>query len=222
MKKLIEKIKNNKILGVIIGISIVLIIGLVIILTRGKNNKPVEITSIFPEGNEYVELELGTYFNEKQTDYCKIKLPGNYFGWAMYLDNDNSNKNFEMANSRFISDAVNNGLLEAEQAIQQFHYSNSQLVEENTTNIYANIFNSSQITYDGMKAQMSGAVDIKEIEGVAFYSKGDKKYTDIDVTMYYKLSDEITLEVSYKGPLAEEIGVDKIAHKLFELIEVIK
>lgn len=226
---MIEKLKDKKVLGIILGIVIVLLIALIIMLVRGKTNGEDEneidaLAGIFPNGSELVELNLGTYYNEKQADYCKIKLPENYYGWAIYLAADNSNQNFEMATSHFLSDSISNGILEQEEAIQQFHYSNSQLIDENTTttDIYATIFNPEQITYEGMKSQMSGAIDIKEIGDVAFYSKGDKKYTDIDVTMYYKLTEDLTLEISYKGPLADEIGVDKIANKLYDLIEVIK
>lgn len=224
---MLEKVKNKKVLGIILGITIVLLLALIIMLIKGKDNENNKkdynaLYEIFPEGNELVEIPLGTYYNEKQTDYCTIKLPKNYYGWSMYLSSENANENFEMATSHYLSDSIANGILEAEESIQQIHYSDSQLVEDDTTDIYANILTSEQITYEGMKTQMSGAVDIKEIEGKAFYCKGDKNYTDIDVTMYYKLTDDITLEVSYKGPLAEEVGIDKIARNLFKLIEVSK
>lgn len=226
---MIEKLKNNKYFAIIVGVIIVLLVALIIGVIRGGNKNNIEnnddnLAGIFPNGAELTEFSMGTYYNEKQTKYCNLKLPGNYYGWAMYLTSENTNVNFEMATSHFLSESINNGMLEQNEAVQQFHYSNSQTIKEGeaTTDIYATIFKAEQITYEGMKAQISGATDIKEIDGVAFYNKGDKKYTDIDVTMYYKLDDEITLEISYKGPLAEEIGIDKIANKLFDLIEVIK
>ena len=225
INKIIEELKKNKkIAGITLGVTIALIIGIIVAIIVKKDNNRIDdsLKGVFPESKEFVEISMGTYYEEKQKDYCKIKLPGNYYGWSMYLDKENVNKNFEMANSHELSYSVENGLLDKEEAIQQFHYSNFQLVEKETTDIYANIYTKEQITYDGMKSQMSGAVEIKEIGKNAFYSKGDKKYTDIDVTMYYKLTNDITLEVSYKGPMAEKLGVDKIAHRIYESIEVIK
>ena len=226
---MIEKLKNKKYLGILVGVVAVLFIAIIIGVINGVNkngggNGEKHLEGIFPNGEELAEFSMGTYYKDKQTKYCNIKLPGNYYGWAMYLTKDGANENFEMATSNFLSESINSGISKQEEAIQQFYYSNSQLVEEGQekTEIYATIFKAEQITYEGMKSQISGATDIKEIGKLAFYNKGDKKYTDIDVTMYYKLDDEITLEISYKGPLAEEIGVDKIAKKLYDLIEVIK
>lgn len=225
MEKIIDYIKNNKKkAGIILGVTIVILMAIIIMsLVKNKGDKLDDsLKGVYPESKEFVEISMGTYYDEKQKDYCKIKLPGNYYGWAMYLNSENVNQNFDMANSHELAYSVENGLLDKEEAVQQFHYSNFQLVETNTTDVYANIYTKEQITYDGMKSQMSGAIEIKEIGDNAFYSKGDKKYTDIDVTMYYKLTDDITLEISYKGPMAEKLGVDKIAHRIYESIEVIK
>ena len=220
MKMFLKKI-NYKYFG--IGVVVILLMcGVCLYIKNNSKNGGFGdnvLYNIYPDGSEVVELEMGTYFNEKQTDFCKIKLPGNYFGWAMYLSDNGENLNFEMANSHELGYSIENGLLKQEEAVQQFHYSNSHLGKEEVTDIYANIFTNDQITYDGMKKQTANAVEISDI---AFYSKGDKKYTDIDVTLYYRVNDDITLQISYKGPLAEQISVKTVANQLYELVEVIK
>ncbi len=224
-----EKIKDffkrrKKIVGITIGIVLIILIIAIIFGEKNKvaltNRDSLEMT--FPGGSDLVEITMGTYYKDSQKDYCKIKLPGNYSGWAMYLTAENENINFEMATSQQLNEAIGNGLLEKEEAIQQFNYNNSGLVEGEQTDLFATIYTADQITYDGMKTQLSGATKVKEIGENAFYSKGDEKYTDIDFTMYYKLSDDVTLQLSYKGPSADEFGIEKIANYLYEQIEVIK
>ena len=133
----------------------------------------------------------------------------------MYLNNLNEQETFMVANSHKLSYSLEHGLLEQEEVIQQFYYSNEKLTKSDSTNIYATILTSEQINYEDMKKQTLNA---KEISNISFYSVGDKKYTDLDITLYYKINDNIMLQISYKGPQTQKIGIEKIAYELYKSI----
>lgn len=215
MKKL-----NHKYVVIIIVVLLLIVGVCLVFVNKGKFNvigKDV-LYNVYPNGNKIVELEVGTYYKEKQSNYCKIKLPGNYSGWSMFLNSDDKNITFEMANSSELFYSIENGLLEQEEVVQQFYYSDKHLGKEKITEVFGNVFTDDQIKYENMKEQTVNAVEIKDN---AFYSEGDKKYTDIDITLYYRVNDNITLQLSYKGPLVEDIGVDAVAKQLYKCIEVI-
>ena len=149
--------KKYRYIGIMAIILIIVIGGFLFLKSK---NKPVDdisefvLDDIYPESSNLTEITMGTYYDGIQTDYCKIKLPENYTGWAMYLSKENENINFEMANSHELSYSIANGLLDKEEAIQQLHYSNNHLVTDEATEIYANMFTSDQIIYEDMKLKM--------------------------------------------------------------------
>lgn len=185
-------------------------------------DKSEALAGVYPSADKLVKIPLGIFCKGAQTDFCRIQAPLNYWGGAIYFDDQMEDHISEIAEgANLLSDSLDNGLLEAGYSIQNMILTNPHLVEL-PTNIVYTMFTAEfhGYTYDDVRTAYTNGIDLENVENRAFYYVSEN--TDTDLVLIYEISSEAMLQVQYTGPLVDELGLDQIAENLYNIIEVIE
>lgn len=190
-----------------------------------KNETPENtdvLGGIYPEGDKLEELVMGTRVNGEQVEFCKVKVPSNFWIGAGYLNEEGYDNSFEMADGDDeVGEAISEGLLTGNDKIYTFFVNNGAFASPTTT-LTCGVYSSDQYSYEEIKA---GAKDYKVIgsgETEAFYHEDQSESPIADLVMSYKLGDKGMLQIGYIGPVSDEIGLDQLAQNIYDLITVIE
>ena len=186
-----------------------------------KISKDKNLLGVYTGEGDICEVPLGTYFKNTQKDFCKVKVPSNYWSGAIYKDENMGQNTFEMSSGAdLVSDALDDGLLEQGNSVQYLLINNPELDSECTTVIFT-IYTPEECNFADVKNLFENVVELKNTENQAFNYVDESDYSVTDLILYYAVNENITLEVQYEGPLAKTLGLDQVAKNLYDIIEVI-
>lgn len=186
-----------------------------------EKSEDENLLGVYTGTGDICEIPMGTYFENAQKNYCKIKVPADYWSGSIYKDADMGQNIFEMSSgTELLSDALDNGLLEQGNSVQSLLINNPELDSECTTVTFT-VYTPQECNFEELKTVFENVVEMKNTENQAFYYVDKSDYSMTDLILYYAVNENITLEVQYEGPLADELGLDQIAQNLYDIIEVI-
>lgn len=185
-----------------------------------KPEKSDVLAGIYPEGDELEELVLGTRVNGEQTEFCKVKVPSNYWIGAGYLNEEGYDNSFEMANGDDeVGKAISEGLLSGTDKIYTFTVNNA-ILDSDTTYLTCAVYSSEEWNYEKLKEDTKDYKIIGSGETEAFYYEDHREAAISDMLMCYKLGDKGILQIGYIGPVSDELGLDQLAQSIYDLITV--
>lgn len=184
-----------------------------------KPEKSEVLANIYPEGDRLEELVMGTWVNGEQTDFCRIQVPSNYWIGAGYLDEERYGHSFEMADGDDkVGEALSNGLLSETGKMYDFFVNNRGFAEEATI-LSCNVYSSEEHTYEEIKELYPQYTEFVDGENPALYFQ-DSAPGSGDLCVCRVIGDKGILLITYEGPVSEELGIDKLAQSIYDLITV--
>lgn len=190
-----------------------------------KNEKPENtdvLGGVYPGGDKLEELVMGTRINGEQVEFCKVKVPSNYWIGAGYLNEEGYDNSFEMANGDDeVGKAISDGLLEQTGKIYTFYVTNANSAGEDTQ-LRCKLYTADEWTYEQQKESRPEHKEIKndKIEAIYYQSSGEGASGDMSVCC--SMGDKGFLLVTFDGSVVDEFGADQIAQNICDLITVIE
>lgn len=176
------------------------------------------LCGVYLNGGSVADIEMGIYYEGVQTNFCTVKMPTEYIFGAVYTDESGQGLPISGTGSCTLQEALDKGAIE--EAENAFSFVNLVSFAEDRSNLMFRIETSEVRTMDDLKARVPDGVEFGTDAHPAYYfSDPDDEYEDLCVG--YQVNDSILLTVTYSGPLADELGLAKLAQNIYDLVEVI-
>ena len=174
---------------------------------------------VYIADGELTSLPMGTCINGEQVDLVNVEVPLEDIFAAGYVKDDESTAIFENAMGySSLKTALELKFQEEPYAIQ------SVITGSGTDEIHYDVYN--DMTFSEMKEYVQSEADYTDYteteNGQAFYYIDNGQYKQDDLRLVYDIDQNAYLLASYKGPLAESLGVDQLAQNICSLITIIK
>ena len=175
------------------------------------------IGGVYLGDGELATIPMGTCIDGEQVNLVNVELPlDDPFG-ASYVEEDGDGGNF-LNTSGTLATALELNFLDEPYVAQSIIIGNGS----DEINYYV----CDNKSYLDMKSNIQTNdeySDYKEIEnGQAFYYVDNREYIKDDLRVVYNIKEDYYLLVTYRGPLAEKLGIDQLAQNICNLITVIE
>jgi len=176
------------------------------------------LAGVYSDGDELVEIPMGTYFEGGQKVFCNVKIASNYRSAAFYdLDGESNDKGFEQTDGgTTLAFSIEEGLLEEDYAIKEI------IIMAIKDNMTFSIVPTAVRSMEDVKTYASEVFEIGTQEVPAFYYVDPSEYSISDVDVYILLNEDMGMLIKYEGPLAEELGLDQLARNIYDLVTVVE
>lgn len=172
-----------------------------------KDNNADVLLGVYDGATDYMELPMGTFYEGEQKEFCKVKLPLEYVASANYTDENGTS---------LVNEAIY-GIKVENIDMSESNVANQGVIIGSTdgTELVFTIVPTSVRTLDDKKEYAGEYEELnKEFEAIYFIDQGK-------LTIVYQLSEAMLLNITYEGPMIDEIGVDQLAQNIYDLVEVI-
>ena len=175
------------------------------------------IGGVYLGDGELATIPMGTCIDGEQVNLINVELPlDDPFG-ASYVEEDGDGGNFSNT-SGTLATALELNFQEEPYAVQ------SVITGSGSDEIHYDVFKNE--SYSDVQAYVQSneeCSDYTEIEnGQAFYYVDNREYMQDDLRVVYNIKEDYYLLVTYRGPLAEKLGIDQLAQNICNLITVIE
>lgn len=179
-----------------------------------SENAAEEVNSVYPGETELVDLDMGA----AETAVCTIKVPLNYVLAGGYYDADGNEQTIEGVNSATttVKDAMDAGIFSSGKILGFFTETS---LDGDQTMITAGMYDPNVMSWDDFKEYYSDAKEIgdESVPGIYYYVQAISGQTP---AVAIKVSDDLTLQIVYEGPLKDKLGADVLAQELYNLVTV--
>lgn len=173
------------------------------------------------ENHEIIPVSMGTFCDGEQQEYCTVALPADYQFAASYTDENDVERSFVETGAVSLQEAKEEGILDAIQSGEEeisYLWLHSLDLEEN---FYFAVSASEADTLTAIKAYEDSGTDFGTAEHPAYwYTDEGNEYSAADIMIGYQINDSVTLNISYSGPLTDELGLDQLARELYSMVTV--
>ncbi|MBR5508470.1 MAG: hypothetical protein IKV59_00285 [Lachnospiraceae bacterium] len=177
------------------------------------------LAGVYLNGGKLVSVPMGTYYQEGQMVFCNIKMPSDYVFSAIYtIDGEDETSNEEISGMK-LSLAEEKGLKNQQFASKWIHILSA---EKDATTLVWEVMTSDDATMENVTEYAKNEVEFGSQEHPAIYYVAHDEYATADLNVCYSINEDILLSISYEGPLADELGLEQLAHNLYDLVEVIE
>ena len=173
---------------------------------------------VYPLASELTALPMGTYHNKDQEEYCFVRVPLNYLCTASYHDKGSNSYVAKMAQGDGeLQQALDRGLLKQKYSVQNITLTNPNLISPHTTITYG-IYIADNTDYDTLLSEYPNGVELQGTNNRAFYYVDESEYATTDLVLIYEINNKILLQAKYEGPMADIVGIDKIAYNIYNAV----
>lgn len=181
------------------------------------------LAGVYLNGGDIKEVEMGTYYDDVQKKFCRIKMPSDYLFGVSYTDEEGERvaiSDLENDSIQDVIDAIDTGTIEgAENAFSAIYL---RSLKEDSSNLNFLVRTSDSMTLNDLKERYPDGSEFGTEEQPAYYYVDPDEYADTDLCIGYQINENILLTMTYSGPLDEELGLEQLAQNMYDLVEVIE
>ncbi|MBS6194842.1 MAG: hypothetical protein KH828_04610 [Clostridiales bacterium] len=170
-------------------------------------------TGIFPESGGVLEVPMGIVINGTVTTGCTVKLPANYLISGMGIDNTGA-ENDTLLYGDSLSSYWEKGIL------KEANVSSAMTIQGDTT-LICEIYSVAEAgNLEGQKEYAPEGVEVgtELVPGYGYLNPVELEANQTQFSTIVQLNDELIVYLGYGGPLIEELGVQGLSEKLYELV----
>ena len=180
--------------------------------TKTEETTSGDDTGVYPSATGLIEVNMGV-----TEDICTFKVPVNYVLSGGYYD-ENSEE--------YIIQGLNSATTTVEEAMTAGSFSTENLafftmtsLDADETMITAAMYTPTIMSWDDFKSYYTEAKEIRDASapGLVYHVEA---ISGQSLAVAIKVTDDVTLQIVYKGSLESEVGEDELAQRLYNLVTV--
>jgi hypothetical protein len=182
-----------------------------------QSNEDTVLAGVYLNGGSLETIPMGTYFQGNAEVFCRVKMPTQYLVAAGNMEEDGTDKTIEQASgSTVLKTALEDGLLDQGYVIYDVYLLSAK---EDASEVRFCVESADTFTWEELNESVSDAVTFGTEQHPAIYYE-EEGYEAADLLVGICLNEDAIISVSYKGPLAEQMGLEQLAQNIYDLVEI--
>lgn len=182
--------------------------------SQDTEEKRDTLGGVYQDGDELVNVPMGTCVQGIQKEVCTVQMPENYLLYGLYMDDTYNFQDYENVYNVLVKQVAENNVWENGIPMSGCKLSSTSGDPVTGLDIYIQECSFEEVV------PVQECTEVKDCEYQTLYCDSPEICMDNDVSVYIKASDNIVILVNYTGTLYTTLGAEELSKNIYDLFEI--